>query len=302
MNHAMNHTAKIDLSGYLPQSTARPRLGEILVDMDSMLPEDIERVLTMQSAGGKRLCFGEAAVVLGVASQHDVQQALLRQFGGAEHLPARISYPSELIAAQEPMQEQLGVLQSVRSQLASLWFARGHKALGVASLHSGDGASFLAANLALLFAQLGESTLLVDANLHRPRQHEIFCMERGPGLSDVLAQRAGLEIIEQAHGYSELWLMQAGTVPPNPHQLLGGRGFAALLDALCARYDVVLLDVPSMDLGIDGLNACANAKAGMLLCTRRADLRVADVKAVNECVERAGVQMVAAVMTDFDGA
>ena len=84
------------------------------------------------------------------------------------------------------------------------WFARGRSALAIVGVEPGDGASIFASNLAVVFSQLGEQTLLVDANLRSPHQHEVFALKPRHGLSDVLAGRADLDVIARVPAFVDL--------------------------------------------------------------------------------------------------
>jgi len=179
-----------------------------------------------------------------------------------------------------------------------LWFSRGKKALSIAGLDADEDSRFLAANLAILFSQLGENTLLVDTNLRNPRQHEIFGMKQSLGLSDVLSKRAGLEVIVSTAHFEKLSLLTAGTVPPNPQELVGSAAFTALYEILAHRYDVILYDVAPLKLGADALSIAATTGGGMLMAVRRDDARVADIHAVNRRLGTSGVDIVGAVLLE----
>ena len=188
--------------------------------------------------------------------------------------------------------ERLLVLECLR------WFARGRHALAIVGVGEGDGVSLFAANLALVFSQLGEQTLLVDANLRHPRQHEIFAIGARQGLSDLLAGRAGLDVVQPVPSFPDLSVMPAGTMPPNPQELLSRAAFRALNTQLEARHDVVLYDVPPFAAGVDAL-AVASRAGGVLLVARKDRTRVAGVSRMAEQVNQAGAEVVGSVVVDF---
>src|SRR5690606_25049337 len=95
--------------------------------------------------------------------------------------------------------------------------------------NQGEGCSELAANLAVVFSQMGERTLLIDANLRFPDQHIIFNLKQPRGLSDILIGRNDLSVASKLDSLSGLSVLGAGTIPPNPQELLNRRGFAELL-------------------------------------------------------------------------
>ncbi|AQR71830.1 MULTISPECIES: chain length determinant protein tyrosine kinase EpsG [Janthinobacterium] len=271
-------------------------IGGLLLESGKITPENAERVLRMQKELGIR--FGEAALRLGLITEADIEQVLARQFDYPYLQPGAGKYPQELVAAYQPFSHQVETLRAVRSQLMLRWFARGSKSLVVLGMEPGDGASLFAANLAVVFSQLGEHTLLVDANLRAPRQQEIFDLKTRQGLSDVLAGRAELDIIAKVESFVALSVLSAGTLPPNPQELLSRTSFVTLNKQLESRYDVVLYDVPAYATGSDALAVAARA-GGVLLVARKNKTPMAEVAAMAEQMTHSGAQVVGSVMVDF---
>lgn len=271
-------------------------IGALLLASGKITPENAERVLRMQKELGIR--FGEAALRLGLISEADIQQVLARQFDYPYLQEGEGKFAGELVAAYQPFSPQMETLRAVRSQLMLRWFSLGRKALVVASVDSGDGASLFAANLAVVFSQLGESTLLVDANLRKPRQHEIFALEERQGLSDVLAGRAQQDAISVIDSFVDLSVLGAGTLPPNPQELLSRPAFGALNTQLEERYDVVLYDVASVSSGSDAFVMGARV-GGVLLVVRKNKTRLADIDAMREQLQRSGSEVVGSVLVDY---
>ena len=167
-------------------------LGGILIDSGLLKPEDAERVLLLQKEQNMR--FGDAAVRLGLLTEADVQYALSRQFAYAylRKTPGNKKPVSdELVAAYEPFSPRVEQLRAIRSQLMLRWFDKAdqRQALTIVGAERGEGRSHLAANLAVVFSQLGERTLLIDADMRHPRQHELFYLENKIGFSTVLSGR-----------------------------------------------------------------------------------------------------------------
>ena len=288
-------------TAHVLNSTPQPRgadssIGGLLLESGKITPENAERVLRMQKELGIR--FGEAAQRLGLITEADIQQVLARQFDYPYLQPGAGKYPQELVAAYQPFSSQVETLRAVRSQLMLRWFARGSKSLVVLGMEPGDGASLFAANLAVVFSQLGEHTLLVDANLRKPRQHEIFDLKTRQGLSDVLAGRAELDIIAKVESFVALSVLAAGTLPPNPQELLSRTSFVTLNKQLESRYDAVLYDVPAYTTGSDAIAVAARA-GGVLLVARKNKTPMAEVAAMAEQMTQSGAQVIGSVMVDF---
>lgn len=146
-------------------------IGHILLDMGKITPVEAERVLHLQKESGLR--FGDAAQKLGLITEADIQLVLAQQFDYPYLLPGQGNHPPELVVAYQPFDAQVEVFRAVRSQLMLRWFTEGRKSLAIVSYNPNDGVSLFTANLAVVFSQLGERTLLIDANLRCPQQHEI---------------------------------------------------------------------------------------------------------------------------------
>ncbi|UTY55791.1 chain length determinant protein tyrosine kinase EpsG [Massilia sp. erpn] len=271
-------------------------IGGLLLESGKITPENAERVLRMQKELGIR--FGEAAQRLGLVTEADIQQVLARQFDYPYLQPGENKYPAELVAAYKPFSQQVERLRAVRSQLMLRWFARGRKSLVVAGVNGGDGVSLFAANLAIVFSQLGEHTLLVDGNLRAPRQQEVFQLSKRQGLSDVLAGRAELDAITRIDSFVSLSVLGAGTLPPNPQELLSRSGFGNLNAQLEQRYDVVLYDAPAFTTASDLLALAARA-GGVLLVARKNKTLLADVAALSEQLAQSGAEVVGSVLVDY---
>jgi len=271
-------------------------IGGLLLESGKISPENAERVLRMQKELGMR--FGEAAMRLGLITEEDIQQVLARQFDYPYLLQGETKYASELVAAYQPFSQQVEKLRAVRSQLMLRWFARGRKSLVVVGINPGDGASLFVANLAIVFSQLGEKTLLVDANLRNPRQHQIFDIQARQGLSDMLAGRADLDAVTKIDSFVALSVLGAGTLPPNPQELLSRSSFGGLSAQLESNFDVVLYDASSFSQGSDAL-AIATRAGGVLLVARRNHTQVADIQAMQEQMAHSGAEVVGSVLVDF---
>jgi protein-tyrosine kinase len=290
----MNSPVLSALAGEQP--AAESRIGALLQDAGKLTPENAERVLRMQKELGIR--FGDAALRLGLIAEDDIAQVLARQFAYPYLQQGQGGLSPQLLAAYQPFSPQVESLRAVRSQLMLRWFARGQRALAIASAGLDDGASLFAANLAVVFSQLGEQTLLVDANLRAPRQHELFGIKPRQGLSDLLAGRVDLDVIARVPSFVDLALLPAGTLPPNPQELLSRVGFHNLNAQLESRYDVVLYDAPPLAAGDDALAVAARA-GGVLLVTRKHHTRIASVGRMAAQLAEAGAEVLGSVVMEF---
>lgn len=102
----------------------------------------------------------------------------------------------------------------------------------------------IASNLAIAFAQAGQRVLLIDADMRRPRVHEVLSVSQEPGLSNVLVSTVKASEAIKPSGITGLWALPAGRTPPNPPELLGSKRFRDLLDSLRDHFDWVIIDTP----------------------------------------------------------
>lgn len=276
-------------------SRAELTMGRILLDQGKITAQDAERVLRLQKE--QNLRFGEAAIQLGLINQADMQQVLARQFDYPYLAAGEGGYSQALVAAYAPFSPQVESLRALRSQLMLRWFTAGHKALAMVGTNSGDGASYLAANLAVVFSQLGERTLLIDTNLRSPGVSSLFNLDGRMGLSDVLADRADLTSVVRIPAFVDLSVLPAGTLPPNPAELLSRTSLMDMLSTLSASYDVILLDTPPASDSADFQTVAARAK-GAVVTVRKNHTRLNDVAGVKAMLSAAGAEVVGAVVNE----
>jgi len=139
------------------------------------------------------------------------------------------------------------ISESYRSLRTSIMFtAVEHKRKTLAFTSSGpqEGKTTSAINLAIVMAQAGEKTVLVDADLRKPRIEKAFDMEAEHGLTGILAGRENLDEAIRKTDNNNLDIITCGLIPPNPSELLGSSKMDELLEELENRYDRVIIDTP----------------------------------------------------------
>jgi chain length determinant protein tyrosine kinase EpsG len=248
-------------------------IGDFLRESRNLTDEEIERILAHQRAEGIR--FGEAAVDLRLASSEDVLWALSQQFHYPYAQDDNLQFDEELVAAIDPFGEQAEAFREIRSQLMLdvLSPDEPRRALTVLSPDSGDGKTFFAANLAIAFSQLGGRTLLVDADMRTPRQHQLFRVPNELGLSSILAGRTDANAIHHVIDLPSLYVLPVGTVPPNPLELVQRPAFTLLVRELLSKFDHVIVDTPAAAHGADARVLAAKCGAALVM-GRRGSTRV----------------------------
>ncbi len=272
-------------------------IGDILVLSGRLKTADIARIVRHQDA--ESLAFGEAAVSLNILTQQDIDYALAKQFDYAYLASPDIRLSEELVAAYKPFSKVGENLRAVRSQLLLRWFNQDklRKFLAIVSPAKGDGRSFIAANLAVMFAQQGQRTLLIDANLRNPRQEQLFKLGKSKGLSVYLSGRANLEVIQTVPGINNLSVIVAGPSAPNPQELLGRKTFKQLMNDVANNFDIVLIDTPAANEYSDAEIIASQVGAAMLVARENVSLMSQTTNIINRLQDN-GVTVVGSILND----
>jgi protein-tyrosine kinase len=297
-NLPVKNGAVSEFAGKKTTSLPNRSIGAILIDAGRLSAEDAERILQLQRERGQS--FGETAIGLGLLTQADIDLGLARQFDFPYLLKGQSQVSHEVIAAYDPFSAQSEALRALRSQLMLRWFnnANAHTALAITSPERKEGRSFLAANLAVVFSQLGERTLLIDADMRNPRQHTLFGVPNRSGLSAILSERSSIDAIVRIPALVDLSVLPAGAIPPNPQELLARPRFQQLLDELAQRFDVILIDTPAAAACADAESVAARAGAALVIA--RND--VSHIRALHKLVDsmnQAGTFVVGTVLDQF---
>ena len=269
-------------------------IGAILVEQGRLKPNKLDEI--QRYAAGHRLRFGEAAMKMGLIDQQDIDVAIAQQFNYPVVARGDGGVSDDVIAAYMPQSEMIEPLRALRSQLNRRWNAD-HRILAVTSPGRGEGRSWLAANLATLFAQMGKRTLLIDCDMRHPSQHLLFNLNNATGLSAMLTGRAGREAVCRIHPQLRLFVLSAGPLPPNPQELLERPVFELVLEVFGQQYDMLIMDTPSICEVADAQVVAARSDAALLLTRRGHTIQsqlVAAMKNFNEC----GVNVIGSVISD----
>lgn len=272
--------------------TADRSIGRILLDAGKLRPGDAERALRLKKEKGIR--FGEACVQLGLVTPADIDFALSRQFDYPYLRPGEANLGEELVAAYHPFSEQVEALRALRTQLLLRWFTPERKLLAVVSAVRGDGRTYLAANLAIVFSQLGERTLLIDADMRDARQHKLFSLTNQYGLSALLTGRVNGTAVERIAPFANLSVIAAGARPPNPLELVSRLEFKDMLAKESSNFDVVLIDTPAAESSSDAQAIAARA-GGALLIAREDRSRVDALSRLTSAIQSSHAEVVGSV-------
>ena len=283
-----------------PIFSAARSIGDILVANGRLSGQDAARIFEYQKANNVR--FGDAALALKLLTKDDIDFALSQQYDYAYLSAANSSLSPTLLTAYKPFSTVSENMRALRSQLMLHWLNKMpiSKVLAIVSPGKADGRSFVAANLAIVFAQQGQRTLLIDGDLRSRTENglqHLFKLDRSFGLSGILANRAGLDAVQLVPGLPCLAILTAGATPPNPQELLGRVAFGNLLIEAGQQFDVIVVDTPAGGDYADAEIIASRAGAAMMVSRNNKTL-VPDLARMANRLRSSGVQLVGSALND----
>ena len=266
-----------------------------MLQLGLLRADQVESILRTQRELG--ISFGQTATHLGLITEEQLKEALFSQFD-YPYLPRNIGeFSPHLLAAYEPYSPQVEELRAIRAQLLLRWFTPSRRALTIVSPDKGDGRSYVTANLGVVFSQLGEDTLLIDANLHAPTLHKIFNLENREGFSSALAGMQKINLIQRVPHLKNLSVLTAGPQPPNPSELLARPAFIEILRQLSAHYEIILIDTPA-GLTCSDTAILAARVGGVVTIARKHHTRLNDLRLITETLREAGAEVVGNILNE----
>lgn len=151
---------------------------------------------------------------------------------------------ARLVVMDKPKSAVSEAFRGLRTAIHFSALKRDSKVIMITSSFPGEGKTTIAANLALTFAQAGNRVVLVDCDLRRPALNTIFGHSRTPGVTEVLAGDVSCPEALHTTNTANIRLLSAGTIPPNPAELLCSDSMRDLLTTLRETYDMVIIDAP----------------------------------------------------------
>lgn len=187
-------------------------------------------------------------------------------------------------AAKKPLLTQVGAqspraesFRQIRTNLQFAHVSHESKAVLVTSSLPGEGKSTTATNLAIAMAQAGQSVVLVDADLRRPRVDVYLGLEKNAGLTTALIGKADVDDLLQPWGENDLYVLTSGQIPPNPSELLGSDAMKKLITRLELAFDAVIIDAPPL-LPVTDAAVLAQQVGGVVLVIGSSKVKLPDLQ------------------------
>jgi capsular exopolysaccharide synthesis family protein len=218
-----------------------------------------------------------------------------RRGGRADKKASRVEpSPIELMPHLRPRLVASEAYRGLRTALL-LSSAQELKSIAVTSPQSGEGKTATATNLAVVMAQLGRQVLLVDADLRRPRLHDVFKLSNQLGLVNFLTGGARPEDLFQRTHIPNLYVATSGPIPPNPSELLASDRMAALVRMARETFDFVVVDSPPV-LAVTDSILVGSVVDAVVLCLRARQVVREDARACRERLRLAGLRVLGLVL------
>ncbi len=158
--------------------------------------------------------------------------------GSVRH--ARSQNPT--LVQHNPRSSYAEMLRTIRTRIEFIVQRKTGIVLTITSTQSGDGKTFLSSNLAALYAMTGKRTLLVDMDIRKPNIHEKLGLDNGVGVTNYLIGDCSLDDIILTETPFEFDIIRAGTIPPNPGELIRSDQLTEMLQLLKQRYEYIIID------------------------------------------------------------
>jgi len=274
-------------------------LRDTLLQLGYLSDEQTARVNEHQQKRG--LDFDQAALELGYITADDLDRAREQLINNlAQRNVTRRPVSDEVIVLTDPRGVRAEAVRLLRTQIIAQHIKAGRRGLAFVAPVADSGCSNLIANLAVLLAQVGIKTLLVDANMRDPRQHQIFGLDAdAPGLSSYLSLAvARPERVVNANVLPSLAIITAGPPVPRPQELLSTRRFRDGVNILLREYDIVLFDTPPANSSADALTIGA-AAGYVLIVGRRDHTFFKDVNTLVDQLQTSRCPVIGSVLNEF---
>ena len=272
-------------------------------------PEEIERRLgvptlaVIQDLTESGKAYGYSAYGYGYGAGAEAEKPRVR--------PTRMA-PASLVERKKGQPAALGqielvpherprtlISESYRSLRTALLLssARELKVVAVTSAVAGEGKTATAANLAVVLAQLGRQVLIVDCDLRKPRQHQVFQVSNRVGLVNQLTGSADSEVFLPTV-VPNLWVTPSGPIPPNPSELLASDRMRDWLKSVRSRFDFVVLDTPPA-LAVTDATIVGMLVDGVVLTLRSGKVTREEARLCRDRLRQTGIKILGAVLNRY---
>lgn len=208
---------------------------------------------------------------------------------------------NELIIEDNPKSQ---IVESIKTLRTNVFYTTNKKTILVTSSRPQEGKSWIVNNLAVAFAQANKKVILVDTDLRKENnRNKIFDIEKGEGLSDFIKEIVDdkVENLQNSREYIKetkipnLHILQNGTIPPNPSELITSEKMRKLLDLLKSMYDVVLIDGTPCMVVADSI-ALSSMVDSTILAVECGKTKINDIRKTKKSIEDVNGNILGAIL------
>ena len=235
-----------------------------------------------------------------VATVPDTDDLIRRDFGGAETAAVGgREIDAHVVALLNPMATASEAYRELRT---AVQFSRPDvvvQTILITSANPSEGKSTTAANLAVTLAQAGRRVLLVDADLRKPSVHRKLGLSREPGLVQQLFDGADFDPAAIPSVADNLQVLTAGSIVPNPSELIGSKRMRDVIDRMREAFDVVLFDAPPVLAATDAVLLSTQCDATVVVC-KAGSTKDYELESAHEALRGVGASVIGTVLNGFD--
>ena len=201
----------------------------------------------------------------------------------------------KLIANLDPKSPISEQYRTIRTNVQFSSIDKELRTLMITSSGPGEGKSTTAANLAVVFAQLGKKVLLVDADLRKPTVHRSFGVNNLHGFTTVLTKQATLASTVLDTEEKDLFILTSGPVPPNPAELLSSKSMEQFIEEAKEQFDYVIFDTPPL-LAVADPQILANKVDGSIFVVYSGKTDIDQAKKAKDLLQNAQSKLIGVVL------
>src|SRR6266850_2443883 len=208
----------------------------------------------------------------------------------------------ELLINADGPSVQAEAYRHLRTSVLLATAGRAPRTLLVTSSVPEEGKTTTVVNIATVLAQTGAKVLVIDADMRRPRLHQVFGMENDDGLSTALSsEMTHDEIFSMVKQYRDtnVYLLSSGAIPPNPAELLGSEQISNLLEAATSTFRYVIIDSPPIASFTDGV-LISSIVDGVLLVVQGGKTSRQVVRRTRQMLQEIGAKIIGVVLNKID--
>lgn len=205
---------------------------------------------------------------------------------------------SQLIVQREPKSPVSESYRTLRTNIQFASFDKDLQVIVVTSSGPGEGKSTTSGNLALTMAEAGKKVLLVDCDMRRPSLHKKFKVSNLSGLSNMLIE--DIDIYEASKNIVDnLFLLTAGTIPPNPSEMLASKRMRGFLELMKKNFDYIILDSPPV-IAVTDAQILSTMSDGVLLVISSGEAEREAAARAKLLLENVKANIIGAVLNKVD--